>query len=104
MGIAYKILPDLTLTAAGTISKYQYKNRPTALRSAENGAIEDQMNTVYLKNYYVSGVPQTAGSLSLNYNAPKMWFLELNAVWMGDAYIQLSPLRHMEMEGLSSFC
>ena len=103
LGIAYKILPDLTLTAAGTISKYQYKNRPTALRSAENGAIEDQMNTVYLKNYYVSGVPQTAGSLSLNYNAPKMWFLELNAVWMGDAYIQLSPLRHMEMEGLSSF-
>ena len=103
LGIAYKILPDLTLTAAGTISKYQYKNRPTALRSAEYGAIEDQMNTVYLKNYYVSGVPQTAGSLSLNYNAPKMWFLELNAVWMGDAYIQLSPLRHMEMEGLSSF-
>lgn len=103
LGIAYKILPDLTLTAAGTISKYQYKNRPTALRSAENGAIDDQMNTVYLKNYYVSGVPQTAGSLSLNYNAPKMWFLELNAVWMGDAYIQLSPLRHMEMEGLSSF-
>lgn len=103
LGIAYNVIPDLTISAAGTISKYQYKNRPMALRSAENGAIEDQVDMVYLKNYYISGVPQTCGSLSVNYNAPKMWFFEVNATWMGDSYIQLSPLRHMEIEGLSSF-
>ena len=103
LGVAYKVTPDITVTLAGTVSKYQYKNRPKATRSFENGAMADTTQIVYLKNFYVGGTPQTAGSLSINYNAPKMWFFEVNGVWMGDAYIDLSPIRHEFMPGLASF-
>lgn len=63
----------------------------------------DTTQTVYLKNFYVGGTPQTAGSLSINYNAPHMWFFEVNGTWMGDSYIDLSPIRHEAMPGLASF-
>lgn len=103
LGLSYKITPDLTVSAAGTISRYQYKNRPTSIRSAENGSVEDLVSLLYLKNFYVGGTPQTAGSLSINYNAPKMWFFEVNGTWLGDSYIELTPIRHMYMSGLVSF-
>ena len=103
VGLAYKITPDLTVSFAGTFSRYQYKNRPKGTRSFENGVRADTTQTVYLKNFYVGGTPQTAGSLSINYNAPHMWFFEVNGTWMGDSYIDLSPIRHEMMPGLASF-
>ena len=57
IGAAYKITPSLTLNAAATIARYQYKNRPTGTRSFENGSEADVTQTVYLKNFYVSGTP-----------------------------------------------
>lgn len=104
IGLAYKITPDLSVSFAGTFSRYQYKNRPKGTRSFENGVRADTTQTVYLKNFYVGGTPQTAGSLSINYNAPHMWFLELNGTWTGDAYIELSPIRHEYMPGLAAYC
>ena len=103
LGVAYKITPDLTVSLAGTFSRYQYKNRPKGTRSFENGVRGDTTQIVYLKNFYVGGTPQTAGSLSINYNAPHMWFFEINGTWMADSYIDLSPIRHEEMPGLASF-
>ncbi len=104
VGVAVKVTPDLTVSFAGTISRYQYKNRPQGTRSFENGALADTTQTVYLKNFYVGGTPQTAGSLSINYNAPHQWFFEINGTWLGDAYVDLSPIRHEYMPGLASFC
>ena len=104
VGLAVKITPDLTVSLAGTFSRYQYKNRPRGTRSFENGAKADTTQIVYLKNFYVGGTPQTAGSLSINYNAPHQWFFEINGTWLGDAYIDLSPIRHEYMPGLLSFC
>ncbi len=102
-GIAVKVLPDLTVSFAGTFSRYQYKNRPKGTRSFENGVLPDTTQTVYLKNFYVSGTPQTALNLAINYNAPKMWFFEVNATWMDDSYIDLSPIRHEYMPELLAF-
>ncbi len=104
VGISVKVTPDLTVSLAGTFSRYQYKNRPRGTRSFENGVRADTTQTVYLKNFYVGGTPQTAGSLSINYNAPHQWFFEINGTWMGDAYIDLSPIRHEYMPNLSSYC
>lgn len=104
VGLAVKITPDLTVSFAGTFSRYQYKNRPRGTRSFENGAKADTTQIVYLKNFYVGGTPQTAGSLSINYNAPHQWFFEINGTWLGDAYVDLSPIRHEYMPGLLSSC
>lgn len=104
VGLAYKITSSITATAAGTFSRYQYKNRPTGTRSYENGMRADTTQTVYLKNFYVSGTPQQAYNVGIDWAAPNMWFFNINASWMGDSYIDLSPVRHEEMPNLWKIC
>lgn len=100
LGMSYKILPSLTASAAATIASYKYKNDPLGVRSYENGSQEDVTRRVYLKNYHIGGTPQQAYNVSLNSAAPKNWFFELSANWMGDAYVDLAPSRHEEMPDL----
>ncbi len=104
IGLAYKILPSLTISGAATIANYLYKNNPLGVRSYENGSQEDVTRRVYIKNYHLGGTPQQAYNISLNYNAPKNWFFELNANWLGDAYVDLAPTRHEEMPDLYTVC
>lgn len=94
VGMAYKITPSITATLAGTYSRYQYKNNPTSTRSFENGAQADTTSTLYYKNCYVSGTPQTAVNLGIDWAAPGMWFFNINGSWMGDAYVSAAPARH----------
>ncbi len=100
LGVAYKLTPSLTASAAGTIASYRYKNNPTGVRSYENGMAPDQYTTVYLKNYHVGGTPQTAVNVALDWAAPKMWFFNINASWMGNAYVNQSPVRHEALNDL----
>lgn len=100
LGLAYKITPSLTLSGAMNLARYQYKNRPTGTRSYENGTEADITKTVYLKNFYVSGTPQEAYTMSLNWAAPKMWFFEVSGTYMDKSYIDLSPVRHEKMDDL----
>lgn len=104
LGIAYKVTPSVTLSAAGTYSRYQYKNRPTGTRSYENGMKADTTQLVYLKNFYVSGTPQQAYNFAIDWAAPGMWFFSINATWMGDSYVDLSPIRHEAMPNLWKVC
>ena len=100
LGLAYKITPSITASVAGTLSSYLYKNRPTGVRSYENGMSPDSEQTVYLKNYHVGGTPQTAINFGVDWQAPKSWFFNINASWMGDAYVNQSPVRHEKMADL----
>lgn len=100
LGMAFKITPSLTATAAGTIASYRYKNNPTGVRSYENGMRPDTATTVYLKNYHIGGTPQTAVNIGLDWAAPKMWFFNINASWMGNAYVNQSPVRHEALNDL----
>ena len=104
VGMAYRITPSITLSGAATFSRYQYKNRPIGTRSYENGQAPDTTQVVYLKNFYVGGTPQQAYSLTLKWSAPKMWFLEVNGVYMADSYVDLSPIRHEAMPNLYKVC
>lgn len=100
LGMAFKITPSLTATAAGTIASYRYKNNPTGVRSYENGMAPDTATTVYLKNYHIGGTPQTAVNIGLDWAAPRMWFFNINASWMGNAYVNQSPIRHEALTDL----
>ena len=100
LGMAFKITPSLTATVAGTIASYRYKNRPTGTRSVENGSLPDSTTTVYLKNYRISGTPQKAVNVGLDWAAPHQWYFGINASWMGDSYVSLAPVRHEEFPNL----
>lgn len=99
-GIAYNVTPDVILSFAGTYARYQYKNRPTGTRSFENGTSPDTTQTVYLKNYFVGGTPQQAYNVGIDWAAPNRWFFNINASWMGDSYVDISPVRHEYMPDL----
>ncbi len=103
LGLEYKILSNLSISGAGTFSRYTYKNNPLGVRSYENGSEEDVVRRVYLKNYHIGGTPQQVYSIALNYNI-NQWFFELNGQWFGDNWIDLSPARHEEMPGLWKLC
>ncbi len=103
LGMEYKILSNLSISAAGTIADYRYKNNPMGVRSYENGSQDDVVKRVYLKNYHVGGTPQQVVSFAVNYNI-KQWFFEANTQWFGDGYFELSPTRHEAMPGLWKFC
>lgn len=104
LGLSYKILNGLSVTATGAFSRYTYRNNPLGVRSAQNGAMEDVVRMTYLKNYHVGGTPQQAYGLALNYAAPKNWFFEVNANYFCDGYVDLAPTRHEELPGLWKFC
>ncbi len=100
IGMAYKVTPSVTVSAAGTFARYQYKNRPTGVRSYENGMMPDTAQVVYLKNFYVGGTPQTAVNIGIDWAAPKSWFFNINATWLDDSYVVLSPIRHEALPDL----
>lgn len=103
LGMEYKILSNLSVTAAGTFARYNYMNNPMGIRSYENGSKADIERRVYYKGYHIGGTPQQAYSLAVNYNI-KNWFFEVNANWFGDTWFDISPARHEEMPGLWKFC
>ncbi|MCM1483506.1 MAG: TonB-dependent receptor [Muribaculaceae bacterium] len=100
LGMEFKITPSLTASAAGTIASYRYKNNPVGVRSYENGMMPDTATTVYIKNYHIGGTPQTAVNVGLDWAAPGMWFFNVNASWMGNSYVNLSPIRHEALTDL----
>ncbi len=96
MGISVPVTPRLTAKAIGTIAEYRYKNRPLGYVTYENASRPDTTETVYLKNFFVGGSPQTAGSISLNYAHPRYWFFEVNYSFYDRNYVDLMPIRRTE--------
>lgn len=97
-GAAFKITPSITASVAGTLASYRYKNRPTGVRSYENGMAPDTATVVYLKNFHIGGTPQTAVNVGIDWAAPHSWFFNINCSYMGNAYVNTTPVRH---EGLT---
>lgn len=100
LGMAYKILPSLTASFAGTYAKFQYKNNPMGMRSVENGLYADTEQTVYLKNYTCTSTPQLAFNIALDWQAPKMFFVNVNASYLADYYVKLAYPYHEQMPGM----
>ncbi len=100
LGMEFKLTPSMSITAAGTYSRYQYKNNPTGTRSYENGMYPDVTQTVYLKNYYAGSTPQIVGNLGFNWQIPGGYYFNVNGTWMGDSYVNLAPTYHEALPDL----
>ena len=103
LGMAYQITSALRVSFAGNFSRYRYANNPMGTRSVENGLQPDQTTQFYLNNYYCTSTPQTAFNIALAYNAPKMWFFNVDASWLADYYVRLAYPRHQIIDGLAAY-
>ena len=103
LGIEANVTPGLTLTGVLGMGQYIYTSRPTATIVSDNESdVLATGRTVYFKNYYVGGVPQTVASVGIKYFSSKYWFVGLNGNYLADAYIEPNPDRRTE-EALSGY-
>jgi hypothetical protein len=91
IGFEVKIIPVLSVIAGGSIGNYRYTNRPTSYITSESGLVPDSSQTIYCKNFFVSGSPQTAGSIGLKFGPLKYWYVNLNANIFANNWVDFAP-------------
>jgi hypothetical protein len=95
LGVEYKPHPSWTFSAAGTMGKHIYINRPTLYLAPDN--VENLVlnaGEIYMKNYYVPRVPQTAGTFSVRYESRKFWSATMSVNYMDQLWYAVDPVRH----------
>lgn len=88
-----KATSTISVTGIAALGNYRYTSRPKALISVDNGSVADVTNDIYIKNFYVSGTPQSAASLGIKYSHPKYWFANLNFNYFDIVYMDFNPER-----------
>ena len=96
LALQVKLSPTLSANAAASISENIYTSRPHGFFIIDDdGQIRDR-GTIYVKNFYVPGTPQTAASFGLDYRSPKFWSLSATVNYFNHNYIDFSPERRTE--------
>ncbi len=90
----YKVNSQLEVFGAATLSQHLYWSRPTATATPDNGVTSVQSNlngkTVYIKGFYIPNTPQTAATVGFKYNGKKFWFVNVNANYFGNRYMDIN--------------
>lgn len=102
-GIEVKATSTISVTAIAAMGSYYYTSRANALISYDNGSKPDTTETIYMKNFFVSGTPQSAASVSIKYSHPKFWFASISANYYDMVYIDFNPERRTSgaLDGLN---
>ncbi len=99
-GTIYGGLSGNIVIASG---QHLYNSRPTASIYVDNSAeLLAENKTIYLQNYKIGGMPQSAASLGLKYNGKKYWFAGVNFNYFADIFLDPNPDRRTE-EAVANF-
>ncbi|MDO5664993.1 MAG: TonB-dependent receptor [Bacteroidia bacterium] len=93
-GVNYKLNNNWNFNLIGSVAEYFYTNNPEGVMNSENGKIQDMKETVYMKNYYMGGMPQSIGTFGINF-FHSYWFLNLNINAFGRNYVEIAPIRRL---------
>lgn len=94
LGLNYKLNNNWSFDLVGTVAEYFYSNNPEGVLNFENGSQANIDEKVYLKNHYVGGTPQIAGTLGVNFFYD-YWFFNFNVNGFARNYVEVAPLRRM---------
>jgi hypothetical protein len=95
-GVAIQLPYSLTLSLAGTLADYHYKDDSQGIMSAENGSFTDKEEVVKTKDLKINAGPQTAANVKLSYVHPKMWFADVSVSYYDNNYLDFAPNRFRE--------
>lgn len=99
----FPVWKDFTLQIVATRGNYIYNSRPTAKVVRDNSAeVLAENRTIYLQNYRIGGMPQTAICVGTRYNNAKGWWGGLYVNYFDDIYLEPNPDRRTE-EALGKF-
>ncbi len=92
VGAEASLTSSLKLKSALAMGEYLYSNNPfISLNSSSfDGSLE--YGKAYLKNYHLSGGPQTAGQLGFEYRDPDYWWFGSTLNFFSNAFIDINPL------------
>ncbi len=88
-----QIAPGLKVNGVAAIGEYTYRNRPEVTIFLDNVAEQLSEQQVFIENFYLSGTPQTAYSVGLNYRSKQFWFANLNFNYFDNVWIDFNPAR-----------
>ncbi len=94
LGIDAKLIGGLSLKAAASIARYYYDSRPTAVVTVDNTASVVAKDILYLKNYFLGGMPQQAYSLGFQYQTANQFYLNISGNLFKDRWMDINPVRH----------
>jgi hypothetical protein len=93
-GIDGEIVGGLSANGVLAWGQHLYSSRPTASVYRDNSAeLIDEDKLVYLENYKIGGMPQSAASVGLKYSGKKYWFAGVNFNYFMDIYLDPGPDR-----------
>ncbi len=98
LGLEYNLTSTLKLTGTAAYGQNTIDNNPNLKVNDDGQASATNTNPIvdfgktYLKNYRVSGSPQQAYSLGLEYRDPKFWWVGTNVNYLADSYIDVSSI------------
>ena len=98
LGMEYQVTSTIKVSLSGNYGEYTYNNNPNVSLNNDNLATETNSNPqvdfgqAHLKGYRLSGGPQTAASLGIEYRDPKFWWIGANANYIADNYLGISTL------------
>lgn len=97
MGAEVKLFGPYSLMGAFNLGNYRYTNRPEAIVAFDNGSKPDTTKLIYSKYFYVSGTPQTAGSLGIKYAGPRYLYINANVNYYDNIWLDFNPERRTQL-------
>jgi hypothetical protein len=92
LGVEIDVTSTIVATAALAIGDYSYTSNPLVNITQDNiNELLVSNKRIYLKNYKIGGIPQTAASIGLKYNSSKFWFAGVNFNYFRDTYLDANP-------------
>ncbi len=92
LGIEYQLTSTIKGTASISYGQYTYDSNPNVKLNADTNRSVIDYGSATLKNYKQPGMPQQAYAVGLEYRDPKFWWIGVNANYLADNYIDISPL------------
>jgi len=94
LGAQVNVTPTIETTGALALGSYVYNSDPRVTITQDNSsALLASNKKVYLKNFKLGGIPQTAASLGVKYNSPKYWYTGVNFNYFANTFIDVNPDR-----------
>ncbi|WKS95074.1 TonB-dependent receptor [Riemerella columbina] len=98
LGAEVKVSPTITVNGIASYGQYTYTNNPNVYYASDaagvfsNGLSYKDYGVSYIKNFRQGGTPQQAYSVGIKYSSPKYWWVGVNWNYLGDNYLDPSPL------------
>ncbi|MCH2225777.1 MAG: hypothetical protein MK066_13485, partial [Crocinitomicaceae bacterium] len=103
LGVDGTIVGGLSANGILAWGQHLYNSEPTASIYRDNSSeLIEENKKIYLQNYKIGGMPQSAASVGLKYSGKKYWFAGVNFNYFMDIYLDPSPDRRTA-EAVSSF-